>query len=192
MAKLPAQPKFDEPLRMDKSFSIPLDDWHALLVFGLALDSNGAGASRFTWQLPEAVGKGIEIPACEGMYRANRLKVTTTLDAIQIERPKVGLISASFLKRNFGPKFTALLNRPPDGTVLTVAFIKSGFATQVYRGAITKNAARIPSTVEFVTTDCMSSRLLAGATTSPASSAAWNLSRCAKNPSFGSALKTFW
>ena len=54
------------------------------------------------------------------------------------------------------------------------------------------SAASTPSTVEFVTTVCMSSRLLAGATTSPLSSAVWNLSRWAKKPSFASSENTFW
>ena len=55
-----------------------------------------------------------------------------------------------------------------------------------------KNAARMPSTVEFVTTSCMSSRVLAGASTSPLSIASLKRSRCAKKPSFGSLENTFW
>ena len=55
-----------------------------------------------------------------------------------------------------------------------------------------KSAASTPSTVEFVTTVCMSSSDFAGAVTSPLSSAVWNLSRCAKKPSLGSPENTFW
>ena len=54
------------------------------------------------------------------------------------------------------------------------------------------SAASTPSTVEFVTTSCMSSIDCAGATTSPSSIASWNLSRWAKKPSFGSSENTFW
>ena len=56
---------------------------------------------------------------------------------------------------------------------------------------IAKNAASTPSTVELVTTACMSSMILAGGSTLPASIASWNLSRWAKKPSFGSSQKTF-
>ena len=54
------------------------------------------------------------------------------------------------------------------------------------------SAARTPSTVELVTTLCMSAGDLAGGSTSPASIADWNLSRWAKKPSFGSSENTFW
>jgi hypothetical protein len=54
-----------------------------------------------------------------------------------------------------------------------------------------KIAARIPSTVEFVTTECMSSIDFAGASTSPWSIASENRSRCEKKPIFGSSENTF-
>ena len=57
---------------------------------------------------------------------------------------------------------------------------------------IAKNAARMPSTVEFVTTLFISSMFLAGASTSPLAIASLKRSRWAKKPSFGSAQKTFW
>ena len=57
---------------------------------------------------------------------------------------------------------------------------------------IAKNAARIPSTVEFVTTAFMSSMLLAGGRTSSRASASLKRSRWAKKPSFGSLENTFW
>ena len=56
---------------------------------------------------------------------------------------------------------------------------------------IAKNAARMPSTVELVTTACMSSRFFAGASTWPSSRAFAYRSRWAKKPSRGSAEKTF-
>ena len=54
------------------------------------------------------------------------------------------------------------------------------------------SAASTPSTVELVTTWCMSSMLLAGGSTLPSSIAAWNVLRCSKKPIFGLEENTFW
>ena len=56
---------------------------------------------------------------------------------------------------------------------------------------IAKNAARMPSIVVLVTTCCMSSRLVAGGSTSPASRASEKSDRCSKKPILGSSENTF-
>ena len=55
-----------------------------------------------------------------------------------------------------------------------------------------RTAERTPSTVELVTTVCMSSMFLAGGSTFPASIASWNTDRCLKKPTLGSLENTFW